>query len=440
MRDLFLLEIMLLYLWFGLRAPFVFGLGYIWTDYFNPQHVAFSFMSSVPASLIMALAAFTGYMVTPRKHKPQWVSGIWLLLVFAAWVTLTTIWSAVPSSAWETWDWSFKTLLFAAFLPFLFKTRVQLEAMLLTIGIGLGGTLMAFGAKTLLGGGRYGAQIALIGGNSGFAEQGLLACVAVAVIPIFIYMSRYSVIIKNRLVSFVLFYGFSAAAVLTAVGTFERTGLVAMAALALVAWWNAKRKVLLAVVFGAAILSSGYLLSDKWFARMGTIHDYQSDISAMTRLAVWDWCWNYAVEHPWGGGFNVYQTSRIQIPVGDSGKVEEQTGRAPHSMYFQIISEQGFLGAIIFGVIVFAFFVNGRRVYRRTKDDKNLEWANALSRTLMISGFVYLAGGAFQSVAFQPFFYDLIAAGVILNQCAARIGATEREPARSIEPLSPALS
>src|ERR1700722_8838962 len=167
MRDLFLLAIFLAYVLIGLRAPFVFGLGYIWTDYFNPQLVAFSFMTKVPASLIMAVLAILGYLVAPKQERTRLVPGIWLLIVFAAWITLTSTWAEVPSAAWPTWNWSFKTVCFAAFLPFLFRTRIQLEAMLLTMALGVGGSILAFAAKTAIGGGRYGASISLIGGNSG---------------------------------------------------------------------------------------------------------------------------------------------------------------------------------------------------------------------------------------------------------------------------------
>lgn len=436
MRDLYLLGIMLLYLGLGVRAPFVFGLGYIWTDYFSPQRVAFGFMSNVPASLIMALAAFVGYLFTRPEKRPQLTSGFWLLLVLAAWVTLTTTWSEVPSSAWATWNWSFKSVMFAAFLPYLFRTRVHLEAMLLTIAFGLSGTLMAFGAKTLLSGGHYNSEHALVGGNAGFAEGSTLACMAVAVVPIFLHMHRHSVIIKNRQISFCLFYGLSAASVITAVGTFERTGLVALAVLAVSMWWGARRKILLAGFFAVAVAGAGYLLSDQWYARMNTIQNYQTDVSAMTRLVVWRWCFDYAVDHPWGGGFNVWETSHISIPVGPD-KFEEQTGRAPHSMYMQVLSEQGFAGELIFGAIILMFFINARRVYRRTKNDQRLDWANSLSKTIMISGAVYCAGGTFVGIAFQPYLYDLVAAGVILDTCIAGSGAGERDPSGSIKPLSP---
>ena len=64
----------------------------------------------------------------------------------------------------------------------------------------------------------------------------------------------------------------------------------------------------------------------------------------------------------------------------------------------------------------------------------------SLSRTIMISGIVYLCGGAFVSISFQPFLYDLIAAGVILNECVYRIVGVEHIKTQLVAPLSPSPS
>src|SRR5256885_4616587 len=145
MRDLFILSVTFALFALGFRAPFVFGLGYIWTDYFTPQKLGFAFLSNIPFSLLFALAAGIGYLVVPKREQQRFVPTLWLLVVWAVWVTMTTLWAEVPAEAWSKWDWAFKTICFAAFIPFLFRTRVQLEAMLLTIALAVGATLFAFG-------------------------------------------------------------------------------------------------------------------------------------------------------------------------------------------------------------------------------------------------------------------------------------------------------
>lgn len=439
MRDLFLFAVFLSYLALGLRAPFVLGLGYIWVDFFNPQRMAFSWLATVPVSLLMGIAALLGFLFQSSKRDlPRFGTISVLVLSFALWVTLTTLWAEVPAAAWEKWDWAFKTICFSAFLPFLFRTRIQLEAMLLTVALSLGGAFLAAAAKTAVGGGGYNLSLGIIQGNAGIAESGALACLGAAVIPILTYMHRSALFIKNKLLSFCVFYFLIVAAIMTVVGTFERTGLVSLAALAFLTFPSVKRKALYvtAIVFGVAV--SGYFLSEKWLDRMSTIQNYQSDLSAMVRIKVWEWTIDYAIDHPLGGGFEVYRINQIEVPVKRAAQmtadgkflpardaVQRQSARAFHSMYFEVLGEQGFVGFAIFGALIISFYSMCLRIYRRTKFEESLQWAHALARCLLISVTVYLVGGTFEGIAFQPFLYDFIAAGVILNECVRRQFARE---------------
>jgi probable O-glycosylation ligase (exosortase A-associated) len=440
-RDIFLFAAALAFAILGFQAGFAFGLGYIWTDYFNPQLLAFSFLRALPLSLIMGTLAIITYVISQKQHT-RFTANIWLLGLWAIWITLTTTWAEVPSDAWQKWDWAFKTVCFAAFLPFLFGTRVRLEALLLTAALSVSGSILAFAAKTALGGSRYGASFSLIGANHGLGEEATLGCLAVALVPIFIHFHLHGLIFKNRRLSFGLFYGLASASLIAAVGTFERTSLIAVAVLAVCLWWNSKRKVLFAVLCILAISVSSYFLSNEWLARMDTIQHPQGDVSAMGRLAVWKWDIDYAASNPWGGGFSVYKINQISIIVTDKNateptKIVNESARAPHSMYFEVLSEQGIPGFLIFAAIILVFFRNVWWIHRQTKDDESLAWAGSLSKALAISGAVYLSGGAFQGIAFQPYFYHLVAAAIILMQCAlpsARGKSTRAELASSLGP------
>lgn len=94
LRSLPLLVVYFTVLFLGLRAPFVFGLGYLWTDLFTPQKIGYSLITDLPVSLIMAIATLGGYLALDRAHRPRFVPGIWLLLIWAAWMTITTNWAA----------------------------------------------------------------------------------------------------------------------------------------------------------------------------------------------------------------------------------------------------------------------------------------------------------------------------------------------------------
>ena len=91
----------------------------------------------------------------------------------AIWVTLTLIWAQVPDAAWEKWDWAFKTVAFATFLPFVIRSRVQIEAFAQTYVFSLAANFVPFGLKVLISGGGYGRDLGLVGGNSGLGGGGI---------------------------------------------------------------------------------------------------------------------------------------------------------------------------------------------------------------------------------------------------------------------------
>src|SRR3546814_13097084 len=87
--------------------------------------------------------------------------------------------------------------------------------------------------------------------------------------------------------------------------------------------------------------------------RMETIESYKADQSASTRVAVWQWTWDYAKENPFGGGFDAYIQNHVRVvkaataydpdnPPEAEPSVYEEKSRAYHSSYFEMLGEQGY--------------------------------------------------------------------------------------------------
>ena len=72
MRDLLLFSTYCAYMVLGLSAPFVFALGYVWTDILLPQHIAYSILRSFPIAMIMGSSAIGTYLLLDRRspHRP----------------------------------------------------------------------------------------------------------------------------------------------------------------------------------------------------------------------------------------------------------------------------------------------------------------------------------------------------------------------------------
>jgi probable O-glycosylation ligase (exosortase A-associated) len=423
----------------GFGAPFVFSLGYIWVDMFTPQNVSY-YLSSIPVALIMGGAAFASYFLFDRKSPPGLSAITLLTLAMAAWVTLTATWAVAPDAAWTTWDWAFKTIVFSAFIPYVFRTRVQIEAFLQVYMFSAFIYIAPAGIKTALGGGGYGLQQSVVGGNSGLAESSTLAGVAINFIPLMLVFLNHSVIIRlsARKIGYI---GYIILCSLAAVGTFSRTGLICFTILAASFWIQTRRKVLVAVVLLITALAGFYLVSDKWTERMATIQTFQQENSALGRILVWQWTIDFVKEHPLGGGFSAYVTDRIELPSANPDLPGVVIfGKAYHSIWFEVLGEHGFPGIAIFlGTILCSLLVL-RRTIMLTRGVAELEWCYDLAKALITSLLVMLACGTFQGIAFQPYIWYLFAAANCLRQYVRRVQQVRPAERSMAQPLPLSVS
>jgi probable O-glycosylation ligase (exosortase A-associated) len=416
LRSLYLVGIYVSFFILGRNAPFALALGYVWVDTFNPQSMAYLVLPQIPVSLIMAVATISAYLVFERQ-KPRITLTSVLLLVFAVWVTMTTaLWAEVPDSAWEKWNFAFKMLCFAAFLPSVFRTRIQIEALLQIYLLSISVHFIPVGLKTMVSGGGYGRALGIVSGNSLLAEGATLAGVSLMLIPIILYLRRNTLIMPKHWAVKLGYNGLVSLALAAAIGTYERTALVGMAIVGGGVWLRARRKILYGALGVLTILAVASRTSAAWDARISTIRHYQTETSALGRILVWEWTIGYANEHPLGGGFNSYKVDSVtfppETPDGDPVVVK---GIAFHSIYFEVLGEQGYVGLAIFFSIIGLSFWQLHRVARLTKNMQEMAWAKELAYALQISLLTLLACGAFIGIAFQPMLYYLFALSACLR-------------------------
>jgi probable O-glycosylation ligase (exosortase A-associated) len=221
------------------------------------------------------------------------------------------------------------------------------------------------------------------------------------------------------------------ASIAAMIGTTARTGLVALGVFALIQWVFSRRKILTGVLMLAIAGAATPLLSDEWSGRMNTIEDYGSDTSAMTRLGVWEWTLDYVKDHPLGGGFGVYMLDEMDIPLED-GTIVHQHARAFHSMFFEVLGEQGVIGMAIFLAMAARQYLSGFWIAVRSR---SLEpWIPGLSKAILISTTTYYAGGVFTGIAFQPYLYYLFALSIALHSLAYAKVRGDRQVSAELAP------
>lgn len=423
MRNTFIFAAISYLLLLGTAYPFVAGMAYIWIDVVKPQALGYNFLNTLPLSMISGVVVLISYLLRADKSKISISIVQILLLVFAAWVTVTTTFADPIQYSWTKWDFAFKTLLFTAFIPFIFRSRLQIEAYLLSIIFSISTFIFVAGVKTLLGGGGYGFLATLGGGNSGLSESSTLAAVGVMLLPLIHYMRNHSIIFKDFRFFRLMMLGLSVICVAAVVGTSARTGLIALAFLAFCYIFHFKNKLLFALLLSIAIAVGAFLNleSTSWGSRMSTISSYEQESSAAGRVAVWKWTLEYVRSHPLGAGFEGYRLNNIRS-VDSDGNVQYfppsagfGLGKAYHSIYFEVLGEQGFPGFILYyGIMLLTYFQLGK-ISRVAKKRAELEWLQDLASKIRLAQMVMLVSGLFIGIAYQPTMFYLVAATVSLK-------------------------
>ena len=443
MRDLAFIAFLLAFFAMGFKRPFLLVLVYVYIDIVSPQRLTYLLLNSVPISLIAVALAVGGWILADDKRDTR-VGGrqvLIVLLMLYCWVT--TIGADFPVEAKEKWDWVWKTLIFAAFLPLTLRTRLRIEALLLFMILSAASIIIVGGIKTIAsGGGGYGQLNLMVDNNSGLYEGSTISAVAIAIIPLIFWFMVHGTIFKPdwRVKSYCLALVF--ACLLIPVGTSTRTGLVCIGLLAVLSVRAVKRKALYLAAVAALGLAAIPFLPSAFTDRMNTIKTYDADESASTRLAVWKWTIEYAKTHPFGGGFEAYRGNRIRYDLKSTGaaaapgpRVETDKARAFHSAYFEMLGEQGYLGLALWLAINFIGVFRMEILRRRYADPAGeFAWAGPLAAALQSGQIIYLFGAAFVGIAFQPFVYMLIGAQIGLDTYLAR-----KRSEQSFRPMRRAL-
>jgi probable O-glycosylation ligase (exosortase A-associated) len=420
MLDLALLAFVAMFLACGLKRPFIWVLAYIYIDCVAPQKIGWGLIHSIPLSLIAFVAAFGGWLLLDSKQGTRFTLRqglVAVLLLYCAW---TTTRADFPVEALAKWDWVWKALLFAIFLPLTLRTRLRFEAVALIMVLALGTIVINGGVKTALGGGGYGTLALLVRENAGLYEGSILSTAAVATIPLALWLARHGTIFKPEWRVRTFTAGLVFASLLIPIGEAARTGLLCAALLAVLILRSAKRRLLYASCGALAVVLAVPFLPQSYLERMNTIENHTEDQSASTRVAVWMWTLDYVKSHPLGGGFDAYRSNSFtyQMPkvtgTADNQRVTytvvTDKARAYHSSYFEMLGEQGWPGlALWLWLQLLGVWQMERIRWRfRRSEEGTASWQWGLATALQQAQLTYLLGAAFVGIAYLPYMFMLL--------------------------------
>jgi len=447
MLDLAFLAFIGFVLVLGLKRPFLWVLLYVYIDILAPQRIGYTLITSIPVSLIAFAAAFGGWLLLDRKEGTRFSvrQGLMLaLLLYCGWTTGS---ADFPEDAATKWDWVWKSLLFGIFLPFTLTTRARIEALALMLVLAVATIVIGTGMKTVLGGGGYDNLKFFVKDNSGIYESSTLATMAIALVPMIWWFTRFGTIIRPHWVVTAFAAALTFACFLVPVGTEARTGLLCIAVLGVMALRYVKQRLVFMAAGAALGLAALPFLPQTYYDRMATITQPSGDESASTRVAVWKWTIDYAAQNPFGGGFDAFRSNSFTyvMPItardGNTTMIEYRQvtdkARAFHSAIFELLGEQGYPGLAIWLLLHGLGLWQMERIrarWKARKDDEAEAWIGPFAAALQMASVVYLVGALFQGIAYQPVMLMLVGLQIGLHSYCKRVESArallERSAAR----------
>lgn len=431
-RSLFVFILVFLSLPFILVWPHVGILVWSWISYMNPHRLTYGIAYSFDFLDYVGGATIISAILTREPKRLPNHPLIYLLILFIAWGTLTTAFAVEQATAWRDWFTFIKICIFTFLTLMFMNTKARIHALLWVIILSIGffsakGGLFTF---VLGGAGRvWGPDGSFMGDNNDFG----LACVML--LPLIRYLHTQS---TNKHVKRVLLaMGFLT--ILAIFGTQSRGAFLALAAILFFLVMKSNKKLfgIIAMVFSLAI---GFVfMPASWRDRMDTIQNYQADASAEGRLTMWKFAIDVANDHPiLGGGIDVFYNEpyrALYLPFGVQG-------RAVHSIYFEALGQHGYVGLIIFLLIMITAYFTCSTIMSRTRNHPELQWFYDLAAMLQVSLIGYAVAGAFLNLGTFDLYYHLIALIALIRVMSDRelAALAAIEPELAGTPAAPVIA
>lgn len=379
-----------------------------WLSYMNPHMLTWGFAYGMPFALMTAVVTMAAYLTSKEPKRLPWTPETILLLIYLGWVTITTIFAFYPDLAWSYWQRVFKIQTMTLLTAMLITDRKRLHGLVWVIALSFAFYGVKGGIFTILKGGEnhvMGPPTTFIAGNN---EMGLALIMTV---PLLRYLHLQA---QHKLIRL----GLAAAMILTglaAIGTQSRGALLAAAAMSILLWLKSRSKATIAIYIFAAIGLVAVIMPQQYWDRMNTIKTYEQDASAMGRINAWHAAFNIAKDRLTGGGFQAFQERTFQLYAPDPRNLHDV-----HSIYFQAMGEQGFIGFALFMLIGLMAWRTGRSVIRECRNDPHRKWAADLSAMTQVSLIGYATGGAFLGLSYFDYPYILVIFLVLTHQIAVK--------------------
>jgi len=417
MRDLILTVLVFSLAIWALSRTSIGIMLWSWLGYMNPHRLCYSYARDMPFSAVVAGVIFISLFITKERKTFHWTPVTIFLIIWVAWMCLTTAFAIFPDEALKELIRSLKIQLMMFVTLAIMNDRKKLDMLIWVIALSIGFYGLKGGLFAVLTGFSnriWGPEDSFIAGNNE------IALALVMIIPLFRYLQLYA---KNKYLRWGMGIGILLLC-FAVLASYSRGAWLAGGMMGLFFIINSKQRmrILLALLIVAPIIFS--VLPQKWFERFGMIESYQSDASALGRINSWYFAFNFSKDHPvMGGGYGTFNPSLFY-----SYAPEPENFHDAHSIFFEVLAEQGYVGLLIFITIGVLTFKSIRWIVVNTRGSPELDWCRDLALMIFASMVGYVTGGLFVGLAYFDLPYHLIVIIVILRQFVVKHKNSPAQP------------
>lgn len=416
MRDLLITLIIFASIPYILMRPHLGVLVWSWLGYMNPHRLAYGFAYTMPFTLIVAATTILSMIFSKEKKTFPWSKIAFIWIAFVCWTFISYFFAINPIEADIEFSRMVKIQIMIICTMLLINNRDKLVQLIWVIVVSIG----FYGVKGGLFAIRTGFNYRISGPkDTFFGANNEMALALLMIIPLMYFLFTIS---KHKYVR----WGLAGAILLSffaVVSSYSRGAFLGMAVMLFFLWLGTKRKIISFSLVFAIILAGIPFLPQKWFDRMNTIETYQQDASAMGRINAWHFAVNLANDRPLiGGGFRAFSPEAFlkYAPIPDDY-------HDAHSIYFEILGEQGYVGLLLFLSIWVMVFLEARKIKKLTRENQDLKWMADLMTMIQISLIAYMTSGAFLGLAYFDLPYHLMSVVAISGFLCRKYIAEEIE-------------
>jgi probable O-glycosylation ligase (exosortase A-associated) len=370
---------------------------------------------------MIAVATILSYFFQQKKIKTEGSGLSILIVIFFLWSTVSSIITiSDPDVVWFEWTIFFKIIIFYFLCIFTIKTKHHINVFIWAIALSAAFFGAAEGLKYIVTAGGH-----IIEGIPGsrLSDRNELALAVNMTLPLIVFLLTQT---KSKWLKVALTVAI-AFNIVAIIGSFSRGGLIALLVIGGYFFWQSNRKFLVSVFIVISIIVVSLNVSDKWTERMDSINNMGQDSSFLGRAVAWKQAILMASDHPFfGGGFKAGQNVAVWYLyedkitdlnfIIDTGDYKVDRPKAAHSIYFQVLGDQGLVGLFIFLAILFQGY---RQLTWVTKNAKDI-WLVNISRMLKVSLVAYAAGGSALSLPYFDLSFAIFALAHALGDLVKR--------------------